>query len=463
MYQLNPALRDFWRTPSRHKILHGGRASSKSHDAAGMAVYLASNYHLKFMCARQFQNRISESVYTLLEDKIYNSEFKRDFVLTNNAIYNKVTRTEFMFYGIARNLNEIRSTEGIDVLWLEEGHFLTEEQWKVINPTIRKQGSEIWIIFNPDNYMDFVYQKFVIEPDEDTLVRQINWQENPFLSETMLKVISDAYRDDPEEAKYIYGGEPRMGQDKSVISLVYILSAIDAHKRLGWEPSGVRSLGYDVADDGDDLNAMVMAYGNVVLHVEDWQGLEDQLLKSCVHVYNFALENNCGITYDSIGVGAHAGGKFAELNDFHNRSIEYDPFNAGGAIDDPEGIYMRLPHTNILNKDHFSNIKAQKWDEVATRFRKTHEAIQALEMGLSSPHPFDQLISIDSATIPKKVLDKLKMELSSPRKDVDGNGKFKVESKKDMIEKRKIKSPNLADAFIMALIKARRTPRSFFD
>jgi phage terminase large subunit len=462
MFSLNPALREFWSTPSRHKILHGGRASSKSHDAAGMAVYLTSNFRLKFLCARQFQNRISESVYTLLEEKIYESDFKRDFVLTNNSIYNKITRSEFLFYGIARNLQEIRSTEGVDVLWLEEGHYLTEEQWGVVNPTIRKEGSEIWVIFNPDNYMDFIYQKFVVNTPEDTLVREINWPENPFLSNTMLKVISDAYRDDPDEAEYIYGGKPRMGQDKSVINLTYIMSAIDAHKKLGWEPAGVRSVGYDIADDGDDLNAIVEAHGNVIQHIEDWAGLEDQLLKSCTKVYNFALERGDGITYDSIGVGAHAGSKFAEMNEARNHTVQYDAFNAGGAIDNPEGVYMRLPHVDILNKDHFSNIKAQKWDEVATRFRKTHEAITAKEKGTICPHPFDEMVSIDSAAIPKKTMDKLKMELSAPRKDVDGNGRFKVESKKDMLA-RKIKSPNIADAFIMALIKAKRTPRGFFD
>src|ERR1700731_4766392 len=111
---------------------------------------------------------------------------------------------------------------------------------------------------------------------------------------------------------------------------------------------------------------------------------------------------------------------------------------------------MKLPHITIKNKDHFSNIKAQKWDEVATRFRKTYEVI---EQGAN--HPIDELISIDSSTFPVKLLEKLKLELCSPRKDTDGNGRFKVESKKDLI-KRSIKSPNLADAFIMALIKAKR-------
>lgn len=457
MYELNPALRDFWAMPARYKALYGGRASSKSHDAAGFAVYLAANFKVKFLCARQFQNRIEESVYTLIKDKINNSEFADEFYFTKTSILHKATGSEFLFYGIARNLSEIKSTEGVDILWLEEANYLTEEQWMVIEPTIRKQGSQIWLIWNPDEYMDFIHQNFVVNPPEDCINRQINWTENPYLSETMLKVIHDAYKRDRKTAEHVYGGIPKTGGDKSVISLLYILAAIDAHKKLGWEPSGVRTVGFDVADDGEDTNALVEAYGNVIMGVDEWNGLEDELLKSCTKVYNYAKEKGAKIIWDSIGVGASAGAKFSELNGANRLEIEYDPFNAGAGVDDPDGVYMKLPHITITNRDHFSNIKAQKWDEVATRFRKTYEAV---ELGVK--HPFDELISINADTIDRKIMEKIKMELSAPRKDVDGNGKFKVESKKDL-RKRDIKSPNVADAIIMSMIRPKRRAAGFFD
>lgn len=103
-----------------------------------------------------------------------------------------------MFYGLWRNIEEIKSLEGISVLWLEEAHALTEYQWKILEPTIRKSGSECWFIFNPGLVTDFVWRNFVVDPPEDTLVRKINYDENPFLSDTMLKVISAAKRRDPE-------------------------------------------------------------------------------------------------------------------------------------------------------------------------------------------------------------------------------------------------------------------------
>lgn len=461
MYQLNPALRDVWHTKARYKVIYGGRASSKSHDAAGFAVFLAANFKLKFLCVRQFQNKISESVYTLLKDKIENSEFKDEFLLQKNSIEHKRTKSEFLFYGIARNVDEIKSTEGVDILWLEEAHALTEEQWDIIEPTIRKEGSEIWIIFNPDEEADFVYQNFVIRPPKNSIVRQINWQENPFLSNTMLEVIKAMYEKDPKKAEFVYGGVPKTGGDKSVINRAYVKAALNLHKDpvRGWTPSGSKRLGFDVADDGEDLNAMAYVHGNVLMSVEDWEGLEDELLKSATKVYAKAKELNAMVTYDSIGVGAFVGSKFADLNAMNpgGWQIEYDAFNAGSKVHEPEEIFMELPHVSILNKEYFANIKAQKWTEIAERFRKTFEYANG-----DSDYDTEELISIDTDGWTDQEVEVFLFELSAPRKDVDLTGKFKVESKKDM-RKRGVKSPNKADAAIMALMKPIRAPSSFFD
>ena len=41
------------------------------------------------------------------------------------------------------------SNEMVDILWIDEGHGLTEAQWNVLEPTIRKEGSQVWVAFNP--------------------------------------------------------------------------------------------------------------------------------------------------------------------------------------------------------------------------------------------------------------------------------------------------------------------------
>lgn len=435
---LNPNLRPFWETIARNRVLVGGRSSSKSWDAAGVAVIMGSMMTLRFCCTRQFQNKIAESVYVLLKIQIENLGLRDEYHIDATSIRHKLTGTEFLFYGLARNIDEIKSLEGIDILWIEEAHNLTHEQWKILEPTIRKEGSQVWVIFNPKFATDFVYQRFVVNPPPDTIVRHINFNENPFLSDTMKRIIDAARLEDEEEFAHVYLGVPLTDDDRVIIKRSWFNAAIDAHLRLGFEPEGADVLGYDVADDGDDKNAYVKAKGSVALACMEWKGGEDKLTKSVALVYS-AAEEGSKIVYDSIGVGAFVGAKLNELTEGQEDLITHEGFNAGGAVRDPKKYYMR--EGKKRNIDMFSNLKAQAWWAVADRFRNTYEAINT-----GKEFPPDQLISI-SSDIPD--LAALGTELCTPRRDFDKNGKVKVESKDDL-KARKVKSPNRADAFIMA-------------
>ncbi|NML34934.1 PBSX family phage terminase large subunit [Paraburkholderia sp. G-4-1-8] len=435
---LNPVLRDFWMTPARNRVLYGGRSSSKSWDAAGFAIFLAQQMKLKFLCTRQFQNRIEDSVYSLLKIQIERFGLRSKFRILDNKIICTATGSEFVFYGLWRQIDEVKSIESIDIHWSEEAHLLTEAQWKVLEPTIRKQGSQHWLIFNPRLATDFVYKRFVLNPPPRTVKRLINYDENPFLSDTMRQVIEAAKEEDEDEFAHIYLGQPKDDDDDAIIKRSWIMAAVDAHKTLGFEPSGSKRIGFDVADSGNDKCANVFAHGSVVLWADEWKAGEDELLKSCSRTYAAAKERDAQIHYDSIGVGASAGAKFKEVNESSTDRfpVRYEKFNAGGAVWEPEREYQ----PKVKNKDMFSNIKAQAWWMLADRFRNTFNAVRRGEK-----FPDDQLISI-SAECPH--LERLIDELSTPKRDYDQNGRVKVESKKDLA-KREVASPNLADAFVM--------------
>jgi phage terminase large subunit len=425
-------------TPARNRVLYGGRSSSKSWDAAGFAIFLAQQMKLKFLCTRQFQNRIEDSVYSLLKIQIERFGLRSKFRILDNKIICTATGSEFVFYGLWRQIDEVKSIESIDIHWSEEAHLLTEAQWKVLEPTIRKQGSQHWLIFNPRLATDFVYKRFVTNPPPRTVKRLINYDENPFLSQTMRDVIEAAQAEDEDEFAHIYLGQPKDDDDEAIIKRSWIMAAIDAHKALGIEPSGAKRIGFDVADSGADKCANVFAHGSVVSWVDEWKAGEDELLKSCSRTYVAAKERDAKIIYDSIGVGASAGAKFKEVNESSTDRfpVRYEKFNAGGAVWEPDREYQ----PKVTNKDMFSNIKAQAWWLVADRFRNTFNAIRRGEKFAD-----DKLISI-SADCPH--LDRLIDELSTPKRDYDQNGRVKVESKKDLA-KREVASPNLADAFVM--------------
>ena len=442
---MNPALREFWITPSRFKVLPGGRASSKSWDAAANAIRIAQMVKVRVLCARMYQNKIEESVYTLLKIQIERFGLQGRFEIQKNKITCITTGSEFIFYGIARNIAEIKGLEGIDILWLEEAESVSSEQYGILEATVRSEGSEIWLIFNPRLRDDFIYQNFVENPPPGALVRHINFDENPFLSQTAINDALTLKARDFDEYEHRYLGKPRNDDDKSIIKRTWLESAIDAHTRLEVVPSGKRRVGFDIADDGADKNATVLAHGVLCERVDEWKGQEDELLQSCTRAYTLARDHGAEIDYDSIGVGASAGAKFKELNEAQKGSVVYRKFNAAGKIIRPDEFYM----PGVRNKEKFENLKAQSWVSVADRLRITHAAVTKGE----DFEPQD-IISL-SPDIDK--LKELVTELSTPHRGYTNTGKDIVESKKDLA-KRDVKSPNKADAFIMAYAPIDRGP-----
>ncbi|MCZ0964314.1 PBSX family phage terminase large subunit [Paracoccus benzoatiresistens] len=428
-------------TPARNRVLYGGRASSKSWDAAGWAVFLAGQCRIRVLCARQFQNKIAESVYTLLKIQIERFGLQAQFTITDNSIKHNLTGSEFLFYGLWRHIDEIKSLEGIDILWLEEAHNLTTEQWEILEPTIRKEGSQVWILFNPRLVTDFVWRRFVVNTPPDTIKRHINYNENPFLSATMLRIIVAKQDEDAEEFGHIYLGQPREDDDAVVIKRSWIMAALDSCKRLSIAKGPGRRIGFDVADSGNDKNAQVLMEGIEAAFVEEWKGKEDELLKSAGRVHKKARETGAEIDYDSIGVGAFAGAHFQDLNAEFGVSIAYHRFNASDGIVNPDEKVDAQDPKSPTNGDYYANLKAQTWWDVARRFRNTFNAVER-KMHYE-PH---DLISISPNC---DHLDRLIDELATPRRDFDNAGRVKVESKKDL-SKRDIASPNLADAFVMA-------------
>jgi len=218
----------------------------------------------------------------------------------------------------------------------------------------------------------------------------------------------------------------------------WIRAAIDAHIKLDFTPSGERRAGLDVADEGQDKNALIAMYGQVITHISQWA--EGDTGKTAKKAWNYALDNNLNrLTYDSVGVGAGVKAKtneLAEMPQFAGVNLLVEGFSAGAKVVNPEMEYT----DDKKNKDMFLNIKAQAWWALRERFHDTYKAV----IGGQSI-PVEHLISIPSCL---ELTTELVSELSRPKRESDAAGKIIVESKKKM-KKRGIKSPNLADSLVM--------------
>jgi len=201
---------------ARTKVCYGGRGAGRSWSFARALVLRAQERKTRILCAREFQSSITESVHRLLADQIELLGFANEFDVQAYTILVR-NGSEFLFEGLHANVSKIKSLEGIDIVWVEEGEAITEHSWQTLTPTIRKTGSEIWCTFNPHLASDPTYKRFVTAPLTNAIVRKTTFRDNPFFPKELederlylQSVDDDAYR-------WIWEGECRTIADALIL------------------------------------------------------------------------------------------------------------------------------------------------------------------------------------------------------------------------------------------------------
>lgn len=193
--------------PSRYKVFYGGRGAGKSWQFARKLVEISHTRRVFIVCTRQMQTSIKDSVHRLLTNQIRDMGLSQFFKITQHSITHLLTRSEFVFKGLNHLVTEIKSLEGADYCWVAEAQNVSDEAWKVLIPTVRRAGSEIWAEFNTDLDDDPTYKRFVLNTPPDCILRLVNYYDNPFFPEVLEKeraytesLIARA-RDDMERAQ----------------------------------------------------------------------------------------------------------------------------------------------------------------------------------------------------------------------------------------------------------------------
>jgi len=202
---------------ARYKIYYGGRGAGKSHSAAKALLILGARSPIRVLCAREFQTSIKDSVHKLLCDQIELMNMHSIYEITQNSIRGK-NGSEFAFVGLKNNVANVKSYEGIDICWVEEAQTVSRMSWNTLIPTIRKEGSEIWVTFNPELETDETYQRFVLRPPEGAVVQKINWNDNPWFPE-VLALEKDALKSrDPSAYQTVWEGLCRLTVDGAIFA-----------------------------------------------------------------------------------------------------------------------------------------------------------------------------------------------------------------------------------------------------
>lgn len=236
MLEVNRKFRDFYRKRARYKFARGGRAGSKSHNAIIIAALLGKEKPLLIVCLREFQKNLEESVYRLLCNKIrMDDSLTRHYRIMSDKIIG-LNGTEIVFSGI-KNAKNFKSFEGADIAIVEEAQTISAESMMIMIPTIRKPGSEIWFLYNPDEELDPVHQAmlnpFSLETEhlkmsgfsEEEIINiqasydvgqvniEINYYDNPHCPAIMKAEARKMERLDPELYRHVWLGECRKVSD----------------------------------------------------------------------------------------------------------------------------------------------------------------------------------------------------------------------------------------------------------
>lgn len=194
--------------PVRYRAVYGGRGSAKSHSFAQALILKAAEKPLRIGCYREIQKSIRDSVKRLLDDKIRDSGLQ-DFYESTDSEIRGPNGSLFIFGGLRTNPDAVKSTEGLDIAAVFEANKVSQRSWDLLIPTVRKNGSEIWAEWNPDQDTDPVDVMFR-GPDgapPGSIVRRVNWDQNPFFPDVLKQELEWDRKRDPEKYQHIWMGE----------------------------------------------------------------------------------------------------------------------------------------------------------------------------------------------------------------------------------------------------------------
>ena len=384
----------------RYKLYWGGRAGGKSFAFADCLLRQARKKKLFIACVREVQNSIKDSVYKLLQDRANFYELN-DYKFYEDRIENIFTGSRFVFKGLKdQNSQNIKSLEGVDICWIEEGQSISKASFEILDPTIRKEGSEIWVSMNREEENDPIWKAIAADPDERTLVVKVNYYDNPYCPEEMKYLAERCKEQSPDDYEHIWLGAPVNQGDMKLIAAKDVRKAMQNRIMASTSPL---IIGVDIARYGDDKTVFCYRRGRYCYK------LEEHLHLDTVEVANkiTALIGELKPARVFLDMGNNGAGVYDILKD-------------RGYAKTVRGINFGA---KAINDDRYFNKRAEMW-ALANDWLKDENMVQ--------------LVNDD------ELLD----DLCSVNKGYDSKGRLQLETK-DKVKERIGRSPDKADAFVL--------------
>ena len=272
---------------SRYKGAHGGRGGGKSHFFAEQVILRCLKQPTKIVCIREVQDSIKDSVKALIETKIDKFGLGWFFDPQLGEIRGR-NGSLIVFKGMqAYNSENIKSLEGFDWAWVEEAQTLSEISLRLLRPTIRKEGSEIWFSWNPRHDTDPVDKLFRgAGKPKDAIVVEVNWNDNPWFPDVLKREKDEDYARDPEMADHVWGGNYEIVSEGAYYARLLVHA--EKEGRIGDFPYDLRlpvRTSWDIAVD--DYTAVWFIqedgeYATVIDYYEAQNEGADDVISTCI-------------------------------------------------------------------------------------------------------------------------------------------------------------------------------------
>ena len=393
--------------PYRYYCYSGGRASGKSTAVAQSLILRASVQPITVLCAREFQNSITDSVYKLLTDTIEKFGLQ-GFEIRRDSI-GHINGSNFIFRGLHNNLQSIKSIEGVDVCWVEEAQTISKTSLTTLIPTIRRPDSTLIFTWNPLTSHDPIWTYFISTDSDERLRQTCHWHTTfedvrRLLSQDVLDMIEA----DKQTAEYghVWLGLPYADTDNHLISDDMINRALQREAM-----DGPTTFGVDVARYGSDRTALTIKTGNRIETLESW------------------THTSIVDTAERIRLRA---------SQYQPSDIRIDDTGVGGGLTDLLKTYG-LPVTGInyagkAKDQQYPNIASELWFDFATMLPQLS-------------------INPQLADLPK-----LATELTTRKWHITSRNQRQIESKQDYKDSTNLGSPDLADSLLLACYEPPKLP-----
>jgi len=211
--ELPPKIVDLFNGEARYRVAYGGRGSGKTRSFALMSAVYGYKWGMsgkqgQILCAREHLNSLDESSLEEVKSAIRSVDWLNAYYeIGEKFIRSKDGRINYVFAGLRRNLDSIKSKARIILAWVDEAENVSEGAWQKLIPTVREDDSEIWVTYNPESKHSAVHQRFRVAPSNDIKICEINWRDNPWFPDVLNQERLNDKELRPDVYDHIWEGE----------------------------------------------------------------------------------------------------------------------------------------------------------------------------------------------------------------------------------------------------------------